>query len=57
MPSWRAAPQVKLAVQGGEFELGDRVVCVSGRGTPPYGARGTVTGVYEDACEVSSAGP
>lgn len=36
--------QVKLVLQGGEFELGDRVTCVSGKGNPPFGLRGTVIG-------------
>ncbi|GIL88258.1 hypothetical protein Vretimale_14135 [Volvox reticuliferus] len=51
-PYTPGADQVKLVVQGGSFYLGDRVVCVSGKGTPPYGLRGTVIGVYEEACEV-----
>ncbi|GLC57430.1 hypothetical protein PLESTB_001223500 [Pleodorina starrii] len=51
-PYTPGADQVKLAVQGGPLQLGDRVVCVSGKGTPPYGLRGTVIGVYEEACEV-----
>ncbi|GLI61583.1 hypothetical protein VaNZ11_003999 [Volvox africanus] len=51
-PYTPGADQVKLVVQGGSFYLGDRVVCVSGKGTPPYGFRGTVIGVYEEACEV-----
>ncbi|KAG2447716.1 hypothetical protein HYH02_007176 [Chlamydomonas schloesseri] len=53
LPPYTPGPDtVKLAVQGGPFELGDRVVCVSSKGSPPYGSRGTIIGVYEEACEV-----
>ncbi|KAG2430247.1 hypothetical protein HXX76_010345 [Chlamydomonas incerta] len=53
LPPYTPGPDtVKLAVQGGPFELGDRVVCVSSKGSPPYGTRGTIIGVYEEACEV-----
>ncbi len=44
--------QAASAVAGGEFELGDRVVVLRGTGSPPFGARGTVIGVHEDACEL-----
>ena len=33
---------------GGTFDLADRVVAVGSGGTPPFGSRGTVTGVYDD---------
>ncbi len=39
-----STPQIKLAIQGGEFALGDRVVCLLKAGIPPFGLRGTVTG-------------
>lgn len=45
LPPYTPGPDtVKLAVQGGPFELGDRVVCVSSKGSPPYGLRGTIIG-------------
>lgn len=40
------------ALAGGAFDLGDRVAAVGGGGVPPFGARGTVVGVMEDAVEV-----
>ncbi len=48
-PYTPGADQVKLSVQGGAFELGDRVVCVSGKGNPPYGLIGTVIGEWVTA--------
>jgi len=36
------------ALAGGSFEVGERVVCIAGTGIPPFGARGTVIGVYEE---------
>ena len=35
---------VTAALAGGQFELGDRVACLRGTGTPPLGLRGTVVG-------------
>ena len=35
---------VSAALAGGIFELGDRVACMRGTGTPPLGLRGTVVG-------------
>ncbi|KAJ9516877.1 hypothetical protein QJQ45_027272, partial [Haematococcus lacustris] len=43
---------VKVAVQGGEFELGDRVVSVLKAGVPSFGLYGAVIGVYDDVVEV-----
>ncbi|KAK9818370.1 hypothetical protein WJX72_011521 [[Myrmecia] bisecta] len=43
---------VAMALAGGVFELGDRVASIRATGTPPFGLRGTVVGVHEDACEV-----
>lgn len=40
------------AFAGGTFELADRVVSAGSAGAPPFGARGTVVGVYDDAIEV-----
>ena len=36
--------QVAAALAGGTFELGDRVACLRGTGSPPLAARGTVVG-------------
>lgn len=36
------------ALAGGSFEVGERIVCIAGTGVPPFGARGTVIGVYEE---------
>lgn len=36
--------QVAAALAGGSFELGDRVACLRGTGSPPLAARGTVVG-------------
>eukprot|EP00798_Chlamydomonas_sp_ICE-L_P005709 gene5709-12771_t len=53
LPPYQPSPEsVKSAAQGGKFDLGDRVVCVFAGGMPPFGQRGTVIGVYDDACEV-----
>jgi 5'-3' exoribonuclease 1 len=51
-PLGRGGAAAELA--GGAFELADRVVAVSdgAGGGPPFGARGTVVGVYDDAVEV-----
>ena len=38
------ALQVAAALAGGTFELGDRVACLRGTGSPPLAARGTVVG-------------
>ena len=35
---------VTAALAGGQFELGDRVACLRGTGTPPLGLRGSVVG-------------
>lgn len=49
-PLLKGAPAAALA--GGAFDLGDRVAAVGGAGPAPFGARGTVVGVYDDAVEV-----
>ena len=35
---------ISSALAGGVFELGDRVACMQGAGTPPLGLRGTIVG-------------
>ena len=37
---------VSSALAGGIFEIGDRVACMRGTGTPPLGLRGTVVGAF-----------
>ncbi|GAB4816899.1 hypothetical protein N2152v2_003945 [Parachlorella kessleri] len=49
-PAARGAVVVALA--GGTFEIGDRVTSLCGSGTPPFGHRGTVVGVIDEAVEV-----
>jgi len=51
LPPYDPAQPVSAAA-GGAFELGDRVVVLRATGAPPFGAGGTVIGVYEDACEL-----
>ncbi|KAK9843112.1 hypothetical protein WJX74_007152 [Apatococcus lobatus] len=43
---------VTAALAGGFFELGDRVASLRAGSVPPLGVRGTIVGIYEDACEV-----
>ena len=45
-------PALLLFLSGGTFDIGDRVASLSGTGTPPFGARGTVVGIIDDALEV-----
>jgi len=53
LPPYTPGPdQLKSFMQGGHFELGDRVVSVLKEGVPPFGFHGTVIGVYEEALEV-----
>lgn len=35
------------ALAGGAFDLGDRVACLRGTGSPALGARGTVVGAFD----------
>ena len=44
--------ELLLFLSGGTFDIGDRVASLSGTGTPPFGARGTVVGIIDDALEV-----
>eukprot|EP00884_Botryococcus_braunii_P018818 jgi/Botrbrau1/561/Bobra.0010s0030.1 len=43
---------IAAELAGGEFELGDRVVSLTSKGSPPLGLRGTIVGIHDDACEV-----
>lgn len=44
------------ALAGGVFDIGDRVVAITGSGSPPFGSRGTVVGTYDEAVEVRRRG-
>ncbi len=50
-PPFNPSPLFKSNLQGGSFELGDRVISV-GNSLPPFGLRGTVIGIYDESCEV-----
>ncbi|BDA46451.1 5'-3' exoribonuclease 1 [Coccomyxa sp. Obi] len=53
LPPVQARSTVAAALAGGVFELGDRVVSLRAGGDgPPFGLRGTVVGIHEEACEV-----
>ncbi|KAI3438723.1 hypothetical protein D9Q98_001143 [Chlorella vulgaris] len=43
---------VAAALAGGVFDIGDRVACIGGSGSPAFGTRGTVVGVIDEAVEV-----
>ena len=43
---------IGAAFAGGTFELGDRVVSAGSSGTPPFGVRGTVVGIYDEGTAV-----
>eukprot|EP00798_Chlamydomonas_sp_ICE-L_P010113 gene10113-8014_t len=50
LPPYTPGPNaVKASLQGGTFRLGDRVVSVGNSAMPPFGQRGSVIGVYDDA--------
>jgi 5'-3' exoribonuclease 1 len=43
---------MEASFAGGSFDLADRVVSVGAGAGPPFGARGTVVGLYDEAVEV-----
>jgi hypothetical protein len=47
---------VAAALAGGVFDIGDRVACIGGSGSPAFGTRGTVVGVIDEAVEVRGWG-
>ena len=52
LPPAEKGAALTAALAGGTFDLGDRVVAIGSSGVPPFGARGTVVGVLDDAVEV-----